>query len=87
MAALLILLSILGLVVGLLFLSEATTGVGILAIAAVLGIYARLAQAEQHHRTLIEVLDPEASGRKSPKSLTRRDLEKAVEEKRARVDS
>jgi hypothetical protein len=46
---LLIIISALALVIGFFFLSEATMGVGIIAIAGVLAIFARIAQADSHN--------------------------------------
>lgn len=43
-------------IVGFLSLSEATFGVGLIGIAAVLGILARIAQAgDQHHQLIQEI--------------------------------
>lgn len=56
MAGLLILLGILALGAGLLFLSEATTGVGIIGVACFLGILARIAQASEQHQKLMDAL-------------------------------
>ena len=52
MSAILMILGILAVVVGALSLSQATMGVGIIAIGCFLAILARLAQAEVHHRAL-----------------------------------
>ena len=49
----LILLGLLALVFGFFQLSEATLGVGGIAIACFLGILARLAQAARHHEELM----------------------------------
>jgi hypothetical protein len=50
MTALLVLLAICAGGLGLLFLSQATTGVGLIAGGCLLAIFARLVQAEQHQR-------------------------------------
>jgi hypothetical protein len=52
MSAILMILGILAVAFGALSLSEATMGVGIIAIGCFLAILARLAQAEAHHRSL-----------------------------------
>lgn len=57
MDKLLILGSALALLVGLLFMSQATTGVGIIAAAGVLGVWARIAQATLQHRELMEMME------------------------------
>ncbi len=44
-------------IAGALTLSEATTGVGLLCGACLLGILARLAQASTHHRQLLRALE------------------------------
>ncbi len=49
---LLVLLSILAGGAGFIFLSEATMGVGIIGLAALLGIWARIAQADTNHKKL-----------------------------------
>ena len=43
--------------VGLLFLSQATTGVGIICGACLLAIFARMAQASDHHQEICRRLD------------------------------
>jgi hypothetical protein len=43
-------------VAGVLFLSNATAGVGIIAIGCLLGIWARTAQAAVHHREVMASL-------------------------------
>lgn len=50
MKDLLIVLSILALVGGLASLSQATLGVGLVAVACLFAIHARIAQAEAHQR-------------------------------------
>jgi len=52
----LVVLSILAVAVGFIFLSEATTGVGIIAIGGVLGILARIAQASRYHKQVMDKL-------------------------------
>lgn len=52
MAAILTLLAIVAGLVGLFFLSEATMGVGIMGLACLFGILARIAQADKHHKEL-----------------------------------
>ena len=50
---------------GVLLLSEATAGVGVLALACVLGILARIFQASQQHRDLkahLEAMERRARG-------------------------
>ena len=56
MDAILIGLSLLALIAGALFLSEATMGIGIIAGAGVLAIYARIAQAGSHHKQIKKLL-------------------------------
>ena len=54
-----IILAVLAIVVGgfgTLSLSQATLGVGLLSLACLLGIFARLLQAEQQHRELRKLL-------------------------------
>ncbi len=52
---------------GLLYLTEATEGVGLIGLACFLGILARLAQAKQHtdhiHEHLIEIQDSISRGK------------------------
>ncbi|MBA4383460.1 MAG: hypothetical protein C0410_01870 [Anaerolinea sp.] len=43
-------------VIGFLNLSEATTGVGLIAIGCLFGIVARIAQASKHQKELMEKL-------------------------------
>ncbi|MBK8901685.1 MAG: hypothetical protein IPM53_10915 [Anaerolineaceae bacterium] len=56
MSRLLIGLSLIALLGGFLFLSEATTGVGIIAAAGVLGIWSRIYQAENQHKEVLAKL-------------------------------
>lgn len=53
---LLIILAVVAAVVGLLALSSATLGVGILALACFLGICVRLTQAARHHQEVMAAL-------------------------------
>ena len=57
MDKLLVIVSVLCVLIGFLFLSEATTGVGIIAAAGVLAVWARLAQASMQHRELKAMLE------------------------------
>jgi hypothetical protein len=57
MAAILIILAIVAVGIGFLELSQATMGVGILAIGCLMGILARIAQASAHHKELTEKLE------------------------------
>lgn len=57
MSQLLFALSLIALLAGFLFLSEATTGVGIIAAAGVLGIWARLVQADRQHKQVMAALE------------------------------
>ena len=50
MLNLLIALAVLAGAAGLLFLSQATTGVGLIAFGCLLGILGRIAQADGHHK-------------------------------------
>lgn len=50
-------LSFLALLAGFLFLSEATTGVGIIAAAGVLAIWSRLVQSSVQHKEVLAKLD------------------------------
>ncbi len=69
MAALLILVAILTAVGGLLFLSQATTGVGIIGIACLLAIFARLAQASDQHKKAMQTLEEMKISLKSPQTI------------------
>jgi hypothetical protein len=57
MDKLLVVLSVVAVGIGFLFLSEATMGVGIIGIAATLGIWARLAQASSNHMEVLAQLE------------------------------
>jgi membrane-bound ClpP family serine protease len=56
MVAILVLVAVLGLLVGVTSLSNATAGVGIIGAACLLAIFARIAQAGQQHDRLIKAL-------------------------------
>jgi hypothetical protein len=61
MAVILGLLAVIGAVIGFFSLSQATMGVGILAIACLLAILARIAQADAHQnetKKLLQALNP-----------------------------
>lgn len=57
MSVLLIVLSALAILIGFLVMSEATTGVGIIGIAGVLAIWARIAQAGENHKKLMAKME------------------------------
>ena len=57
MHSILVLISIIGMIAGFLFLSQATQGVGILAVAILFAAWARIAQANQHHTEVLEKID------------------------------
>lgn len=61
MDKLLLTLSFLAVVVGFLFLSEATTGVGIIAVAGVMAVWARIAQSSIQHQQVLAKLEGKAS--------------------------
>jgi hypothetical protein len=52
-AIVLLVLAVLGGLLGLLFLSQATTGVGLMTVACLLAICARIAQAGTHHTAMM----------------------------------
>lgn len=52
----LIVLSVLAGLVGLAYMTQATTGVGIICGACLLAIFARIAQASDHHRELKQLI-------------------------------
>jgi hypothetical protein len=58
MAALLV-IALLGGIVGFMFLSQATTGVGIIAFSCLIAILARVAQAADQHKEMLTKLDGE----------------------------
>lgn len=57
MSAILVILSLLFVLGSVLFISDATLGVGIIGIAGVLAIWARIAQANDHHKMMMKKLD------------------------------
>ena len=57
MHSILVLISIIGMIAGFLFLSQATQGVGILAVAILFAAWARIAQANKHHAEVLEKID------------------------------
>ena len=57
MSAILMILAIIAAIAGAMSLSQATLGVGTIALACFLGILARLAQAEAHHRDALRRKD------------------------------
>ena len=54
MSALLTVLAVIAGAIGVFSLSQATTGVGVIALGCLFGILARLAQAESHQRALLQ---------------------------------
>ena len=56
MHSVLILISILGLA-GILFLSEATSGVGVIALGILFAAWARIAQANKHHSETLAAIN------------------------------
>lgn len=59
LAALLLVASFVTTFFGLISLSQATSGVGGIAIGCLLAIVARIAQAGHHHKKLLEQLEPQ----------------------------
>lgn len=57
LAGILVLLAIPTALIGALLLTQATTGVGVIALACFLGILARLAQASGHHEEIKRFLE------------------------------
>ena len=53
MFAIVVTLSLIAIIIGGLLLSEATMGVGVIAIGGVLAVYARIVQAEEHSNRLM----------------------------------
>ncbi|WP_208588000.1 hypothetical protein [Xanthomonas fragariae] len=53
MVTALVIISILAVAIGVLSLSQATMGVGVIAIGCFIAILARLAQASEHHKSLL----------------------------------
>ena len=56
MAALVVLALLAG-IVGFMFLSQATTGVGIIALACLVAILARVVQAAEQHKELLAMVN------------------------------
>lgn len=56
MSIVLVVVALLAGVIGLLFMSQATTGVGLICFACLLAILARMAQAHEHHKTAARIL-------------------------------
>ncbi len=56
MSIILVFLSIISAVGGFFSLSQATMGVGILAVSCLLAILARIAQADAHHKELVKMV-------------------------------
>ena len=57
MTVLLVVLSVIFTLVGLVNLSQATLGVGVMCLAIALGIWARINQAGEHHRKALAELE------------------------------
>ena len=57
MDGLLVILSVLAVALGVLSTSEATFGVGVIGVAGVLAIWARMAQASKQHQECLARLD------------------------------
>jgi len=57
MYALLTLLAAIAMLAGIFFLSDATMGVGLIGLACLFGIYARITQAQKQHAELVEILE------------------------------
>jgi len=55
-AAILVVLAFLALLFGLAELTQATTGVGVIAAGCLLAILGRMSQADHHHKKLLEAL-------------------------------
>jgi hypothetical protein len=55
--AILLVFALLGGIVGFMFLSNATTGVGIIAFSCLIAILARVAQAAEQHREIKAILE------------------------------
>jgi hypothetical protein len=56
--------------IGFLSLSQATMGVGILAVACILGVFARIAQANKYQHDLIEAINLREKQTNSPAGNT-----------------
>ena len=65
MTVLLVILSMLGVGVGILLMSQATTGVAIIAASGVVAIWARIAQASAHQAKLVELLNKQTDSAKA----------------------
>lgn len=70
MEIMLIVLSVIALVAGFIFLNDATTGVGIIGIAGVLAIFARMEQASNHHKEIKRALGGEDDSFPKPPTLS-----------------
>ena len=70
MASFLFLLAFLGSILGFVFLTQATTGVGIIGVACLAAVFARFFQAEDQYKKLMERLNQltprDPSGPKAP---------------------
>ena len=69
MGLILVLLSLLATIIGFLTLTQATMGVGILAVACILAIFARIAQADAQHKELKKMLGPHENKSPNPGSV------------------
>ena len=61
MTVLLVVVSLLGAFLGLVFLSQVTSGVGLICGACLLAILARVNQAADHHAQLMKALQDESA--------------------------
>ena len=59
-------LSLIAILIGGLLLSEATMGVGIIAIGGVLAVFARLVQASEYHKETKKLMGDSESGSEKP---------------------
>jgi hypothetical protein len=80
MIIIILIISVIALIAGAFYLSEATAGVGIIAIAGVLAVYVRLMQADEHHKEIKRLLG-EVPPEKPPSQL---ELQRILEEKEAK---
>jgi hypothetical protein len=62
MVILLVTMSCLGALMGLVLLSKATSGVGVLCVGCLLAIFARIAQASAQHAELKKLIDKKPQG-------------------------
>lgn len=69
----LVVLAVLGLVAGLLTLSQATVGVGAVGAACLFAIFARMAQANRQHQQLVDTLRAAAGLDQPPAAPARAD--------------